>query len=82
MASVGIFAEWQPCYAEAGIATFPVRGKRPAIKGYLKAGLKASDQFRIKYPDDDTFGFACRRSRITVLDIDDPDERILWEAVS
>jgi len=78
----GIFASWQPQYAEAGIATFPVRDKRPAVKGYLKAGLKASDQFRDKFPDDDAFGFACRPHGITVLDIDDTDERLLWDALS
>jgi hypothetical protein len=78
----GIFATWQPAYAEAGIATFPVRNKRPAVKGYLKAGLKASGQFRDKFQDDDAFGFACRPNHITVLDIDDPDERLLCDALS
>ena len=32
----GLFAEWQPRYAEHGIATFPVRGKVPAIRNYLR----------------------------------------------
>ncbi|MBS7670974.1 bifunctional DNA primase/polymerase [Croceicoccus gelatinilyticus] len=77
----GLFATWQPRYAEAGIATFPVRDKRPAVKGYLKAGLKASEQFRGKFPGDDAFGFACRPNRITVLDVDAPDERLLRDAI-
>lgn len=77
----GLFAEWQPRYAEAGIATFPVRDKKPAVKGYLKAGLMASEQFRGKFPGDDAFGFACRPNRITVLDVDAPDERLLRDAM-
>jgi hypothetical protein len=79
---MGTFAEWQPRYAEAGIATFPVREKRPAVKGYLQAGLKASGQFALKFPDEDAFGFACRRNKITVLDVDTPDERLLCDALN
>lgn len=82
MSVVGIFSDWQPRYAEAGIATFPVRDKKPAVKGYLKAGLKASNEFRLKFPSDDAFGFACRPNRITVLDVDSPDERLLCDALS
>lgn len=78
----GLFAEWQPRYADAGIPTFPVRDKRPAVKGYLKTGLKASGQFALKFSDEDAFGFACRRNRITVLDVDTPDERVLCDALS
>lgn len=80
--SAGLFNDWQPQYAEAGIATFPVRNKRPAVKGYLRAGMKASQQFREKFPDADAFGFACKPNGITVLDIDDPDERLLCDALS
>lgn len=79
---VGLFGQWQKAYAAAGIATFPVRDKRPAVKGYLGAGLKASADFAIKFPEDDQFGFACRRSGIAVLDVDTPDESILWDALS
>ena len=82
MASSGIFAEWQPQYAERGIATFPVREKRPAVSGYLKMGVRASQQLAIKFPNDNSFGLACRRNRITVLDIDTPDERLLADALS
>lgn len=78
----GIFAQWQPLYAERGIATFPVREKRPAVSGYLKIGLRASGQFAIKFPTEDSFGLACRRSGITVLDVDAPDERLLADAMS
>jgi hypothetical protein len=78
----GVFAEWQPRYAELGIPTFPVREKQPAVKGYLKAGPRASEQFAMKFAADDAFGLACRRNKITVLDVDAPDERLLADAMS
>jgi hypothetical protein len=73
----GLFQQWQPVYAEAGVATFPVRDKRPAVKHWLKAGIRASAQFRSKgsFASDDAFGFACRRSKVTIFDYDAPDER-------
>jgi hypothetical protein len=77
----GLFARWQPRYAEAGIATFPVRDKRPAVRGYLNASVRASRQFALKFPDEDAFGLACRRSGITVLDVDAPDEHLLRNAL-
>lgn len=78
----GVFAQWQPRYAEHGIPTFPVREKRPVVSGYLKVGVRASSQFAIKFPAVDAFGVACRRNRITVLDVDAPDERLLADAMS
>lgn len=78
----GTFAAWQPRYAEAGIATFPVRNKRPAVKGYLKLGKTLSSELVAKFPDDEQFGFACKPNGITVLDIDTPDERVLRDALS
>lgn len=79
----GVFAEWQPRYAEHAVATFPVRAKekKPAIKGYLKLGLQSSGQLAIKFPEAESFGFACRRNKITVLDVDAPDERLLADAL-
>jgi hypothetical protein len=76
------FADWQPQYAAAGIATFPVRDKRPAVKGYLHIGLSASEQLATKFADADAFGFACKLNKITVLDVDAPDERLLSEALA
>jgi hypothetical protein len=35
----GIFAQWQPRYAEHRIATFHVKDKRPCIRGWQKVGL-------------------------------------------
>lgn len=77
----GLFAEWQPLYAERGIATFPVRNKRPAVKGYLQAGIRASQTFARQFPNEVAFGLACRKNRVTVVDIDSPDERLLVDAL-
>lgn len=78
----GIFQEWQPRYAEHGVATFPVREKRPAVNGYLRMGLPASQQLALKFANDNAFGLACRPNRITVVDVDTPDERVLADALS
>lgn len=73
-----IFAKWQPAYAAAGIPTIPVDlNKQPVVKGYQRATLWASEQYALKFPANDAFGFMCRRARITVLDVDAPDERLL-----
>ncbi len=79
--TAGVFAEWQPRYAERRIATFPVRDKRPAVRGYLRAGMRASQEFASKFPGEAAFGLACRKNRITVLDVDSPDERLLADAL-
>jgi len=83
---MGIFADWQPAYAERGIATFPVtideHGKRPAVRGYLKAGNRASSVWASKFGDSDALGFAVRPNRITVLDVDTPDENIFTDAMN
>jgi hypothetical protein len=48
------------------------------VKGYLRAGLRASEQLAIKFADAASFGFACgKRNRLTVLDMDSQDESIL-----
>lgn len=79
---MGLFAEWQPRYAEHGVATFPVTPeKTPAVKGYLKIGGRVSEQLALKFPANDAFGLACKRNRITVLDIDAPDEKLLAEGL-
>lgn len=80
------FAVWQPRYAEHGVATFPVTmaggEKRPAVKGYLKLGADVSRQLVMRFPDADALGFALgSRSRVTVLDVDSADERVLADAL-
>ena len=82
---MGIFGEWQPQYAEAGLVTFPVdiTRKAPAVGNYLKAGLRASDEWAAKFPDANALGIVCgRRNRVTVLDIDEPCENLLADALA
>lgn len=82
---MGVFHDWQPVYAEHGIATFPVtideNGKRPAVRGYLKAGKRASAAWASRFADASALGFAVRPNRITVLDVDTADERVLADAM-
>lgn len=83
---MGAFAEWQPRYAEHGISTFPVsidgKRKKPAVQGYLKIGIPTSGQLALKFPGHDAIGLACKRNRITVLDVDTTDERVLADGLS
>lgn len=80
------FADWQPQYAAHHISTFPVAiigdRKKPMVSGYLKLGDQVSQQLVMKFPDADALGFALgHRSRVTVLDVDSPDERVLADAL-
>ena len=81
-----MFRDWQPQYAEHGIAAFPVRvtdrGKVPAIKGWQRVGLNGSAKLAQKFGGADALGFCPgRRSRLTILDIDTPDDRVLADAL-
>lgn len=83
---MGVFAEWQPAYAEAGIATFPVvietetNRKKPTVGNYQRAGRRASAQWALKFPEVNALGFLCgERNGLTIADIDTPDERVLAE---
>lgn len=83
---MGIFATWQPRYAREGVATFPLligdKAKKPAVKGYAKTGLKGSEQLAMKFPDVDAFAFmAGKRSGVSVIDIDSPDDEDLLREV-
>lgn len=76
---MGVFAEWQPRYAQHGIATFPLiiegRTKKPATSGYTRVGLRGSEQLAYKFPDINALAFmAGKRNNITVIDIDSPDD--------
>ena len=82
---MGVFGEWQPQYAEAGLVTFPVdiARKAPAVGNYLKAGLPASKHWATKFPDANALGIVCgKRNRLTVLDIDEPCENLLADALA
>src|ERR1700730_12373167 len=78
----GLFRAWQRRYAEQGIPTFPVHSKRPMVRGYLRLGLQTSGSLAEKLGDADGMGFALgSQSRITVLDVDTSDERVLVDAL-
>src|SRR5262249_39739667 len=56
--------------------------KRPAIKRYASVGLRGSQELALKFANAHGLGFMCGpRSRITVLDIDSTDERLLADAL-
>ena len=81
------FAQWQPIYAAHGLSTFPVRiesgAKKPMARNYLRAGRRYSDRLAKQFPNAEAFGFALgARTKITVLDSDSNDERILSDAVT
>lgn len=81
----GVFAQYQPEYAEHGIATFPVKitsdEKRPAIRGYMNIGRNGSAKLLKQFYDAEALGFALKSNRITVLDVDTKDERVLADAM-
>lgn len=80
----GIFSRWQPAYDEAGIATFPVDAERkaPTVGNYLRAGRPASREWAAKFPEADALGFACGpRNRLTVVDVDAPNENLLADVL-
>jgi hypothetical protein len=78
----GLFAEWQPRYAEHGIATFPVRGKVPAISNYLRLRAPGSRSLVDRFADAPAFGFAPKPSGIVVVDVDTPRETVLADALA
>ena len=67
----GIFAKFQPRYAEQNVITFPVSpDKKPAIKNWQKVGLDGSAKHAEKFSAVDTFGLPLGpRSDITILDV-------------
>jgi Bifunctional DNA primase/polymerase, N-terminal len=79
----GIFSTWQPRYAEREIATFPVDAeKRPKIRYWQKLGLRYSAELATKFREADAFGYVTgRRSKVTVLDVDVADEKVLDDAL-
>ena len=80
---MGVFAEYQPLYAHHDIPTFPVQGKRPAVRGYAKAGSDQSRQWVLKFPEADALAFmAGARTRISVVDVDSTDETLLRDTLA
>jgi len=75
----GVFAQWQPHYAEKRIATFPVGAdKKPCIKNWNKIGLKGSERLVEQFPSTNALGFPLGpRSGVTLLDLDTKDAGLL-----
>ena len=78
------FSEWQPIYAERGIALIPCGpNKAPLVKNPQKFGRDASAVLAGKFSDASAFGYYCgRRNGITVLDVDTTHERVLADAMN
>ncbi len=79
---MGVFSENQPLYALHNIPTLPMwvsaGKKKPAVSRYNRIGLPHSAQLALDFPDIDALAFmAGKRTKITVLDIDSPDEDLL-----
>jgi primase-like protein len=79
----GVFATWQAAYAAHGIVTVPCSpDKKPLVKQPQKFGPKASREIIRKFSDAPALGFyPGRRNRVTVLDVDTRDERVLRDAL-
>jgi Primase C terminal 1 (PriCT-1)/Bifunctional DNA primase/polymerase, N-terminal len=80
------FPEWQADYAAFDIATFPVSiepgRKKPLVKNYTRLGVRASAEIAQRFSDATAIGFmAGKFNRITVLDVDTPDETMLRSAL-
>jgi hypothetical protein len=75
------FPDLQRAYAEQEIAVYPLtQDKTPAVRRYDRVGAKGSHQLAMKFPAATAAGFvAGRRNRITVADIDSPDDRLVDE---
>jgi Bifunctional DNA primase/polymerase, N-terminal/Primase C terminal 1 (PriCT-1) len=81
----GLYSQFQPRYAEHGITAFPcsTAEKKPLVGNYLKMGIPASNALARKFPDANPLGLATgRRNKITVLDVDVRDERVLDDAIA
>jgi hypothetical protein len=80
------FARWQPAYAEHGVPLVPCEivgaRKKPLVKHPERFGRRGSAEIASNFPDAAAFGFyAGKRSRITILDVDTTDERVLRDAL-
>jgi hypothetical protein len=75
------FPELQRAYAERRIVTYPLtEDKTPAIRGYDRIGAWVSQQLALKFQGALAAGFiAGNRNRLTVIDIDCSDDRLVAE---
>jgi Bifunctional DNA primase/polymerase, N-terminal len=79
----GRYSQFQPVYAELGLAVFPCSSdKVPLISHYQKMGIPASRQMAARFTEANGLGImAGERSGITDLDIDSTDRGVLKEAI-
>ena len=84
MTGGGIFGQWQPRYAEAGMASFPVNdAKKPMVRNPLNIGLPASRSYANRFADAPALGIACGpHSRLAAVDIDSTCENLLADTIS
>ena len=75
------FGDWQPEFAAHNIPTFPVRDKRPAVRGWQRIGLRGSEKLAERHSTADQFGFCVERAGITVVDVDSPKDTELVDAI-
>jgi hypothetical protein len=79
------FAQWQPRYAKHGVALIPCSPeKRPLVEHPQLFGCRGSTEIaaKPKFANVMAFGFYTGpRSRLTVLDVDTTDERVLRDAL-
>lgn len=75
------FAAIQAAYGAHRIATYPLTpDKTPAVSGYSRIGAPYSAELATKFPDATAAGFvAGPRNRVTVVDIDSADDRLVAE---
>jgi hypothetical protein len=72
-------------YAAHGLPTVPLKEKKPAVKHPQRFGLPGSSELSRKpnFADCSGIGFiAGARSKISVLDVDTTDERVLADALN
>jgi hypothetical protein len=84
---IGLFSKFQPLYAAHRITAFPVSTdtKRPLVSNYLKMGIPATSALAKakRFTDANALGIAAGKpNRITVLDIDTTNERVLADALA
>jgi hypothetical protein len=77
------FATLQAAYAARRVATYPLKGnKTPAVRAYDRIGASYSAQLAMRFPDATAAGFvAGPRNRVTVVDIDSADARLVDECL-
>lgn len=75
------WASIQSDHAAHGVATYPLaESKTPAITNWQRVGARASGELVIKFPDMLAAGFnAGTRNKLTVIDADSTDERLVKE---